>query len=87
MHRRSLIIRRFGELSFGLGFVEDGVWEDHSAAVARGENILADATAADRAALDAFHAWFACCEGAVLEATEGPTLVAIAGSAISSAAR
>ena len=83
MYRGSLIIRRFGELSFGLGFVEDGVWEDHSAAVARGEDILAGASPADRAALDAFHTWFTCCEGIGLEASEGPTLVAIAGSAIS----
>lgn len=83
MHRRNLIIRRFGELSFGLGFVEDGVWEDHAAAVARGEDILAGASPADRAALDAFHAWFTCCEGVPLDAIEGPTLVAIAGSAIS----
>jgi hypothetical protein len=85
MHRRSLITRRFGELSFGLGFVEDGVWEDHSAAVARGEDLLADASPAERAALAAFHAWFTCCEGTAVDgaAAEGPTLVAVAGSASS----
>ena len=85
MDRRSLIIRRFGELSFGLGFVEDGVWEDHSAAVARGEDLLVDASPAERAALDAFHAWFTCCDGATLDgaAAEGTTLVALAGSASS----
>jgi hypothetical protein len=86
MHRRSLIMRRFGELSFGLGFVEDGVWIDHAVATARGEDLMADASPADRAALDAIHAWFTCCDGStitVAEATEGPTLVAIAGSASS----
>ncbi len=41
MHRRTLIMRRFGEMSFGLGYVEDGVWVDHAIAVARGEDLLA----------------------------------------------
>ena len=47
MHRRNLILRRFGELSFGLGYFEDGVWVDH-ASPASGRGSLADATAADR---------------------------------------
>jgi len=85
MHRRTLIMRRFGELSFGLGYVEDGVWVDHARAIARGEDLLANASEADRAALDAIHAWFACCDGAVsdVEVGEGRALVAIAGSASS----
>jgi hypothetical protein len=86
MHRRSLILRRFGELSFGLGYVEDGVWIDHAAATARGEDLLVDASPADLAALDAIHAWFNCCDGGTVTATdaaEGPSLVAIAGSASS----
>lgn len=61
MHRRTLIVRRFGELSFGLGYVEDGIWIDHAAAMAGGEDLLEDATAGERAALDAIHAWFDCC--------------------------
>jgi hypothetical protein len=82
MHRRSLILRRFGVVSFGLGYVEDGVWVDHAAAIARGEDLLAEASDADRAALDAIHAWFACCDGAItdLDAGEGRALTAIAGS-------
>jgi hypothetical protein len=83
MHRRSLIMRRFGEMSFGLGYVEDGVWIDHAVAVARGEDLLAAASAADREALDAIHAWFACCDGGTIaarEAGESGALVAIAGS-------
>ena len=90
MHRRTLIMRRFGELSVGLGYVEDGVWVDHAVAIARGEDLLANASEADRAALDAIHAWFACCDGAVSdvevsdgEVGEGRALVAIAGSASS----
>ena len=86
MHRRSLILRRFGELSIGLGFVEDGVWVDHAVAVARGEDLLAGASPADRAALDAIHAWFTCCDADAVsddDAPEGHTLVALAGSATS----
>ena len=85
MHRRTLIMRRFGELSFGLGYVEDGVWVDHAVAVARGEDLLANASDADRAALDAIHSWFACCDGAinVSDVSEAGALVAISGSASS----
>jgi hypothetical protein len=86
MQRRSLILRRFGELSFGLGYVEDGVWIDHAAAIARGEDPYADASSTDRAALDAIHAWFTCCDGDTItaaDAREAPALVAIAGSASS----
>ena len=86
MYRRTLIMRRFGELSFGLGYVEDGVWVDHAVAVARGEDLLAIASPAERAALDAIHAWFMCCDGNVKfddEVGEGRGLVAIAGSASS----
>jgi hypothetical protein len=83
MHRRSLIMRRFGEMSFGLGYLDDGVWVDHAVAVARGEDLLANASAADRAALEAIHGWFACCDGVSItarEASDSRALVAIAGS-------
>ena len=30
MHRRNLIIRRFGTLDFGIGYYEDGAWVDHA---------------------------------------------------------
>ena len=85
MHRRTLILRRFGELSFGLGYVEDGDWVDHAIAIARGEDLLTNASEADRAALESIHAWFACCDGAIGdgEVGEGRALVAIAGSASS----
>jgi hypothetical protein len=88
MHRRTLILQRFGELSFGLGYVEDGVWVDHALAIARGEDLLTNASDADRAAVDAIHAWFACCDGLIgevgdREVGEGRDLVAIAGSASS----
>jgi hypothetical protein len=85
MHRRTLILRRFGELSFGLGYVENGVWVDHATAIARGEDLLTNASEADRAALNAVHAWFACCDDAISdgEVGEGRALVAIGGSASS----
>jgi hypothetical protein len=83
MHRRTLVMRRFGDLSFGLGYLEDGVWVDHAVAAARGEDVLGDASPAERAALDAIHAWFACCDGTASdgEVGDGRGLVAIAGSA------
>jgi hypothetical protein len=83
MQRRTLIIRRFGELSFGLGYVDDGVWVDHAVAIARGEDLLTTASEADRAALDAFHAWFVCCGSAAMidGSPEARALVAIGGSA------
>ena len=83
MHRRTLIMRRFGEMSFGLGYVENGVWIDHAVAFTRGEDLLTNASEADHEALDAIHAWFACCEGAVStesEVGDSRALVAIAGS-------
>ena len=30
MHRRSLVIRRFGPMDFGLGYFENGAWIDHT---------------------------------------------------------
>jgi hypothetical protein len=78
-------MRRFGVMSFGLGYVEDGIWVDHALAIARGEDLVADASPADRAALDAIHAWFSCCDDATATgaAGEARSLVAIAGSASS----
>jgi hypothetical protein len=53
MHRRTLIIRRFGTLDFGIGYYENGVWIDH-----------ADDGAAPLSAssLGAVHDWLGCCE-------------------------
>lgn len=75
-------MRRFGELSFGLGYVEEGVWVDHAVAVARGEDVLGDASPAERAALDAIHGWFACCDGTIIDGDvdDGRALVAVAAS-------
>jgi hypothetical protein len=52
MDRRKLIVRRFGILSFGLGYFVDGVWIDHLAAPS-GET--------DGAEMAAIHAWLDCC--------------------------
>lgn len=60
MHRRNLILRRFGALSFGLGYFEDGAWVDHTALPDRGRDlaIAGVASAADRSAI---HTMLGCC--------------------------
>ena len=60
MHRRNLILRRFGALSFGLGYFEDGAWVDHTALRDRGRDlaIAGVASAADRSAI---HTMLGCC--------------------------
>ena len=52
MDRRKLIVRRFGVLSFGLGYFDDGIWVDH---------LVAPAGATDDPDVAAIHAWLACC--------------------------
>jgi len=70
MHRRTLILRRFGDLSFGLGYYEDGAWVDHSIAADAIDE--ADRSDDERAALAAVHAWFDCCHdtGTVMPVVE-----------------
>lgn len=60
MHRRNLILRRFGALSFGLGYFDAGRWVDHTALPDRGHDlaIAGMPAAADRAAI---HAMLSCC--------------------------
>lgn len=60
MHRRNLILRRFGALSFGLGYFDAGTWVDHTALPDRGRDlaIAGAASAADRAAI---HTMLSCC--------------------------
>ncbi|HJP71452.1 MAG TPA: hypothetical protein VJ975_07015 [Candidatus Limnocylindria bacterium] len=53
MYRRNLILRRFGALSFGIGYFENGAWVDH----APGDGLVADADPDIQAA----HAWLGCC--------------------------
>lgn len=55
MHRSTLTLRRFGPLSFGLGYYENGTWVDHSGS--------AEGTAprSGDLALDAVHQWYGCC--------------------------
>ena len=81
MHRRTLILRRFGDLSFGLGYYEDGAWVDHSIAA----EVIDDGerSAEERAALAAVHEWFDCCRNTVpaIPVVEAP----LAGSASSRA--
>jgi hypothetical protein len=52
MHRRNLIIRRFGALDFGIGYYEDGAWIDHAA----GGAVPVSPSMA------VVHEWLACCD-------------------------
>jgi len=54
MDRRKLIVRRFGILTFGLGYFEDGVWIDH---------LAAPAVESEGAEIAAIHAMLDCCGG------------------------
>ena len=84
MHRRKLTLRRFGALSFGLGYFEEGVWIDH----------LAGPAGETDAALEAVHAWLDCCgdraddqlSAIAIEASNGAARepVAAAGRLVSS---
>ena len=56
MERRKLTIRRFGPMSFGIGYLENGVWVDHSA--------VPDAAADDEDGMALLHAWYGCCADA-----------------------
>jgi hypothetical protein len=60
MHRRNLIIRRFGALDFGLGYFDDGVWVDHAA----GDRIVpgTDTREPGSAPIDVVHEWLSCCD-------------------------
>jgi hypothetical protein len=63
MHRPTLTLRRFGALSFGLGYYEDGIWVDHSTPEATAIESLThgQASPSDRVAADAVHRWYGCC--------------------------
>jgi hypothetical protein len=62
MDRQKLIVRRFGALSFGLGYFEDGIWIDHLAAPGATIDSDADSEAeTDTAGIAAIHALLDCC--------------------------
>ncbi len=74
MDRQKLIVRRFGVLSFGLGYFEDGVWVDH----------LTTPDATDDDGVAEIHALLGCCSVA---AKGGVTAFAIAAAATTKASR
>jgi len=74
MDRRKLIVRRFGVLSFGLGYFENGFWVDHLAAP--------DTNYDDGVA--EIHALLGCCTG---RAQGGVTAFGIAAAATTKASR
>lgn len=80
MHRPTLILRRFGVVSFGLGFFEDGAWVDHTTLPDRGRDLViaGTATAADRLAV---HAMLDCCEATAALGRRGLDAVTLAGDA------
>jgi hypothetical protein len=55
MHRSTLTLRRFGPMSFGLGYYENGIWVDHSRSADGKVSQPGDV------ALDAVHRWYGCC--------------------------
>ena len=60
MHRRRLILRRFGALTFGLGYFEGGEWVDHTALPDQGRDLLiGSGSGIDHGAI---HALLTCCE-------------------------
>jgi hypothetical protein len=65
MHRRSLVLRRFGSLDFGLGYFENGAWIDHTT-IAEG---VADLGIAD-GAFAAIHDLLGCCATPAATASE-----------------
>ncbi len=57
MERRRLTIRRFGPMSFGIGYyLADGVWVDHST--------VTDPVADDEEAMALLHDLYGCCANA-----------------------
>jgi len=56
MHRRILILRRFGALTFGLGYFEGGTWIDHVTLPDRGASLSVGG-----ASIEAVHALLDCC--------------------------
>jgi hypothetical protein len=78
MHRPTLILRRFGAVSFGLGYLEDGAWIDHTTLPDRGRGLNIAGTTTDEGRRE-LHAMLACCEATVAPAPEGPDAVMVAG--------
>ena len=71
MDRRNLILRRFGALSFGLGYFVNGVWVDHAELADRGAGLDISGAASD-VDRDEIHAWLGCCpEAAPAEVAYG----------------
>jgi hypothetical protein len=91
MHRRNLILRRFGALTFGIGYFENGEWVDHLALPDRGADVVDGATAEEGEAMQAVHVMLSCCGPQALSANEerraNATPTPIAAAATRSAIR
>ncbi|HEX7173300.1 MAG TPA: hypothetical protein VF365_11935 [Candidatus Limnocylindria bacterium] len=65
MHRRSLVLRRFGPVDFGLGYFEDDAWIDHTTLADGGASLgIADG------AFAAIHDLLECCRMTDVAAAE-----------------
>ena len=67
MDRRKLILRRFGPMTFGLGYFDDGTWIDHAQpaterAVPEGDRWM-----------DVVHDWLSCC----IDSTDGVAVLPV----------
>jgi hypothetical protein len=60
MERQNLILRRFGVLSFGLGYFANGVWVDHTQLADGGVGLEISGTGSEADRGD-IHAWLGCC--------------------------
>lgn len=70
MHRRNLVLRRFGALTFGIGYFENGEWVDHLALPDHGADLVDAGAAEEREAMRAVHALLSCCGPPALSADE-----------------
>jgi hypothetical protein len=80
MHRSTLTLRRFGPMSFGLGYFENGVWVDHSGST------QGNASQPDDTTLEAVHGWYGCCaESTTAQSSVIPGDTVVRASAIARA--
>ena len=55
MDRRKLILRRFGPMTFGLGYFDDGTWIDHA------QPATGRAVREGDGSMEVVHDWLSCC--------------------------
>lgn len=86
MHRRILVLRRFGPVDFGLGYFEDGAWIDHTTLADGGASLgIADGS------FGAVHDLLACCRATDAARADGlavrPRSIGFEGRAVAATPR